>query len=261
MNFEDKKVFVGNLPLFTKEDEVVDILRGFTTNLSITEIFVWKNRNTPTNVQTEAAFVTLQTNEIRDELIRNYRLKYPDRSIRLPFRNRYGNETNIYITLCYIKPDKRHKDPKPFQRTKETAKAPNFPQPKHTNNKACKQDELTQVNRQQEINLSEENEQLVETKVKLEEQVVVSQPSALEKLKSEIQKERTQLLEKIDTLEASLKSNCSGFFMSLKELSLLQSEFEQLSVSLAKKREDLKTKKTEFTEIYDLYEQLNSSII
>ena len=47
MNFEDKKVFVGNLPLFTKEDEVVDILRGFTTNLSITEIFVWKNRNTP----------------------------------------------------------------------------------------------------------------------------------------------------------------------------------------------------------------------
>ena len=161
MNFEDKKVFVGNLPLFTKEDEVVDILRGFATNLSITEIFVWKNRNTPTNVQTEAAFVTLQTNEIRDELIRNYRLKYPDRSIRLPFRNRYGNETNIYITLCYIKPDKRHKDPKPFQRTKETAKAPNFPQPKHTNNKACKQDELTQVNRQQEINLSEENEQLV----------------------------------------------------------------------------------------------------
>jgi len=258
MNFEDKKVFVGNLPFYTKEDEVQDILRQFTTNLSIIEIFIWKNRNTPTNVPTEAAFVTLQTNEIRDELVNNYRSRYPDRSTRFPFRNKHGNETNIYITLCYIQPDKKYKGPKSFQKTKETSKAAPISTPLIQTKDVSKQDEFIQINSQQENNLSNGNEQLKKTDIANEEKAPFS---ALDKLKSEIEKERCQLLEKIDFFEGNLKIKCTGFFMSLKELSLLQKEFEELSVSLVEKRKDLKKKASEFTEIYDLYEQLNSSII
>lgn len=104
--YENQKVFVGNMPMETSRDEVADFLiKSVEIEIKICTISLLVNKNSQSNVQTMSAIVSLDSPFQSKFLVKNHRNKYGE--ARCDFKNKAGKTSKIYVSPCYKKPEHR----------------------------------------------------------------------------------------------------------------------------------------------------------
>ena len=221
--FDEKKVFVGNLPLGTLEIEVESFLKNLVNiNIEIGNTFLLCNKKSLSLKRTISAIVTLESNFQRDYVINTFKRKYLNG--RCHFKSKNGNETAIYTSFCYPKPN-----------SKQLAI-------NELNNNSC--------SKESKDSNALENPQI--TVIDISNKDTESNTGD-----NETHTDKDKLLKDIDLFENLLKEKCPEFYVSSKELALLQKEYDDLSQSLETRKKDLVLKHTEFADVYELFEQLN----
>lgn len=222
--FEPLKVFVGNLPLGTLDTEVEEFLRNLVEiNLLINDIFMLFNKNNLGPEPTISSIVTLGSKVHRDCVMDAFATKYMNG--RFHFKNNNGKTSKIYISLCHPKRNLKN----------EKNLSNNIPVKEATQRSVIseKKSPSSDKYRNKELNVSNGDKGNTDTQKK------------------------AHLNKEIDDLEKALKERCPDLYFSSKKLALLQKECDDLSHSLDTKKEDLASKRIEYNEVCELFEQLN----
>lgn len=220
--YEELKVFVGNLPLGTLDTEVEVFLRNLVDiSLQINEIFLLFNKKNLGPEPTVSAIVTFGSKVHRDCVMDTFAEKYMN--CRYQFKNKNLRVSKIYISLCHPKRNNKN----------ETNLS------KNTNGKEAIQRSVVLKKQQTPANDDYQNKEL-----------------DISNADNDTDRE-AQVNKEINDLEHALKERCPELYVSSKELVLLQKECEDLSHLLDIRKKDLVSKCNEYNDVCELFEQLN----